>query len=99
MLRKSLVSLIAAGLLFPRISHAEIIDDLLNVNDILSSLCGQRMIVLWVDETEQIAPCIIAYSTGCIEAQAAGPQSCGQSTPAVAAEPEQGQAIHSVSIK
>lgn len=77
MLRKSLISIIATGLFLPSAANAEIIDDLLNIHDILSSLCGQRVTVLWVDETEQIAPCLMVYSKGCVEAQTAGPQSCG----------------------
>ncbi|MBM5570787.1 MULTISPECIES: hypothetical protein [Deefgea] len=78
MLRKSLVSLFVAGCLSPILVHAEIIDALLNVNDILGSLCGQRMVVLWVDETEQIAPCVMAYSAGCVEAQSDVAHSCVQ---------------------
>ncbi|MGL6040695.1 MAG: hypothetical protein ACRC01_05785 [Deefgea sp.] len=99
MLRKSLVSLVTAGLFMPSFAHAEFIDDLLNINDILGSLCGQRMMVLWVDETEQVAPCVLAYSERCVEAQAAGTQSCNQNIETVAAEPEQLQAIGSVSAK
>lgn len=88
MLRKSLVSAIAAGLLIPSLANAEIIDDLLNIHDILGSLCGQRMMVLWVDETEQVAPCLLAYSAGCVEAQTIGPQSCRNEAAATETESE-----------
>nr|WP_314900670.1 hypothetical protein [uncultured Deefgea sp.] len=99
MLRKSLVSLIVTGLIVPSVAHAELIDGLLNVNDILGSLCGQRMIVLWVDETEQIPPCVMAYSAGCIEAQGDGPQSCVQQVQALSVESGQLQPTDAVSVK
>ncbi|WP_027467469.1 hypothetical protein [Deefgea rivuli] len=86
MFRKSLITAIATGLLLPSIANAEIIDDLLNINDILGNLCGQRMTVLWVDETEQIGPCLLTYSVGCVEVQTAGSQSC--SNAAETAKPE-----------
>ncbi|QZA79001.1 hypothetical protein K4H28_06285 [Deefgea tanakiae] len=99
MLRKSLVSLIAAGFMMPSAAHAELIDGLLNVNDILGSLCGQRMIVLWVDETEQMPPCVMAYSAGCVEAQGNGPQSCIQQVQALSVESGQLQPTDAVSVK
>jgi hypothetical protein len=83
----------------PSFAHAEFIDDLLNINDILGSLCGQRMMVLWVDETEQVAPCVLAYSERCVEAQATETQGCHQNIETLSTEPEQPQTFSSVSAK
>lgn len=98
MFRKSLASLIAAGLLAPAVAQAEIIDALLNVNDVLGSICGQRTVVLWVDETEQIPPCIMAYSDGCVEAQFEGPQSCEQQLQTMQIKASSPQATSTVSV-
>ena len=57
-------------------SHAQIIDNILDVNRILATACGERSTVLWVDESQQIEPCLMAYSARCIEVQSNEAQSC-----------------------
>ncbi|MBM5575576.1 hypothetical protein GKO28_16475 [Deefgea sp. CFH1-16] len=57
-------------------SNAQIIDDIIDVNDILATACGERTIVLWVDESAQIEPCLMAYSARCVEVQSNEAKSC-----------------------
>ena len=76
MLRSFCTGCALAACLVSQLTHAALIDELATMKVALDSLCGTRFDIIFVDETKQLPPCLMSYSSHCEEIQYQGPASC-----------------------
>ncbi|WP_148716058.1 hypothetical protein [Chitinolyticbacter meiyuanensis] len=80
-MRRSLSSIALLALIWPMQLHADLINDLVDLQGLIEGRCGPRFMVVWVDDSGAIPPCMLSYSFGCEEIQASGEASCPLARP------------------
>ncbi|GHD60519.1 hypothetical protein [Jeongeupia chitinilytica] len=77
MVRPSLLAaLTLAASMLSSSAGAGLVENISMLRMALDSVCGQRLDVVWLDETRANPPCLMSYSPFCDEVQYNGPTSC-----------------------
>ncbi|WP_432720507.1 hypothetical protein R0381_003152 [Jeongeupia wiesaeckerbachi] len=77
MVRSTLLATLTLALwVYSAPAFAGLVENISILRMALDSVCGQRVDVIWVDETHTNQPCLMSYSPFCDEVQINGPTSC-----------------------